>query len=224
MSEVGIHDICCCPSTYKTCHPLTGRNYIGLTPFVLEKSMVAATEVLPSPRCIHAMCSTTSSSLCFSFLFPGFHVASISFFLSEKEPKPRPVHLEKWTLISLIPHVSTVRGRGRNGFVWGPEAKVLPLRLPHFQSDKFQWPRALCRRFADRPSLLTQFSLAFLGCGFFALILWVKDYYWLKSSKVTLIFKCDLVSGINFAGSYKVKAIRYRKWCCFLSFPQFPPL
>lgn len=220
MSEVRIYDICCCSSTYKTYHPLTGRNYIGLTQFVLEKFTVAATQVLLSPRCIHAMCSTICSSLL--FLFPRFHVASISFFHSEKEPKPRAVDLEKWTLITLIPRVSTVWGRGRDGFVWGPEAEPLSLRLPHFQGDKFQWPKALCRRFADRPSLLTQFSLAFLGYGFFALILWVKDYYWLKNSELTLVFKCDLVSGINFTGIYKMKPISYRKWWCFLSFPQFP--
>lgn len=36
-----------------------------------------------------AMCSTIYSSLVFHFLFPGFHVTSMSFFLSEKEPKSR---------------------------------------------------------------------------------------------------------------------------------------
>lgn len=100
---------------------LSQEEIILVTQFVLEKPMVAATQILLSPRCIHAKCSTICFRVFFFFFsFPRFHIASISFFLSEKEPKPKAVDLEKWTLITHIPHVSTVWGRERDGFALGP--------------------------------------------------------------------------------------------------------
>lgn len=159
MSKVRICDICSCSYPYKTYHPLAGTNYFSLIQFVLTKSMVAAAQAPLSAKCTYSTCSAICSSLV--FLFPGFHVAFVSFFCFQRRRQPRAVDLEKLTLIAPISHVSTVWGRGRDGFVWGPEAEALSLSLPHFQGERFQWPKALCSRFADRPSLLTQFSLAF---------------------------------------------------------------
>lgn len=99
-----------------------------------------------------------------------------------------------------------VWGRGRDGFVWGPEADVLSSSLPHFQGDKFQWPKALCRRFADKPFLLTQFSLAFFsGLGFFHSHCESKTTAGSRAQNWPsfLHLKCDLVSGINFTSSYR---------------------
>lgn len=60
---------------------LSQEEIILVTQFVLEKPMVAATQILLSPRCIHAKCSTicfrvffflffSQISHCFYFIFP----------------------------------------------------------------------------------------------------------------------------------------------------------
>lgn len=121
--------------------------------------MVAATQVLLSPRYIQCNVFNYLFQFGFSFSFPRISCYFYVIFPFREGAKIKD--LEEWTLRMPVPHVSAVWGRKRDGFVQGPEVEALCMSLPHFMGDKSEWPKALCRRFADRPPLLTQFLLAF---------------------------------------------------------------